>query len=332
MPGRIGDGLDPAFATRLEAACVAAIDMALAHARPARLAFGLGADPDVARNRRHEGGPLDRALPVLEVRATDGAAIALCTAYACHPVVLDATNRLWTADYPHFVRARIEAARPGALALFFTGCAGDANTGHSAAASVSLEPSPARSFEAAERTGAAIAGNVLAAALAPVAGSGTAAASIPVRLSLERRETEAPHRLAARWRDVRATAGAAHRSLLDHWIAWAETIARLPLDPVETRVSVLRWGDLRFVALPGEIFAQTALEIRAATGPRAFVIAYADDNPGYIAPAAEYPHGGYEIDEAHRFYVQPAGFAPGSAEALAEAALAGLRATAPEAP
>jgi hypothetical protein len=86
------------------------------------------------------------------------------------------------------------------------------------------------------------------------------------------------------------------------------------------------------VALPGEIFAQTALEIRAATGPRAFGIAYADDNPGYIAPAAEYPHGGYEIDEAHRFYVQPAGFAPGSAEALAEAALAGLRATAPEAP
>jgi hypothetical protein len=102
MAGRIGDGLDPAFATRLEAACVAAIDMARAHARPARLAFGLGADPDVARNRRHEGGPLDRALPVLEVRATDGAAIALCTAYACHPGVLDAT----LAEPPSATRSR----------------------------------------------------------------------------------------------------------------------------------------------------------------------------------------------------------------------------------
>jgi hypothetical protein len=55
---------------------------------------------------------------------------------------------------------------------------------------------------------------------------------------------------------------------------------------------------------------------------RGFIIGFAEDNPGYIPPASEYAFGGYEVDEAHRFYGQPATFASGCAEALAEAAIA----------
>jgi hypothetical protein len=76
------------------------------------------------------------------------------------------------------------------------------------------------------------------------------------------------------------------------------------------------------VALPGEIFAETALQIRQnMSGNPSFVIGFAEDNPGYIPPASEYAFGGYEVDEAHRYYGQPATFATGSAEALAEAAV-----------
>ena len=47
-----------------------------------------------------------------------------------------------------------------------------------------------------------------------------------------------------------------------------------------------------------------------------FILGYADDNPGYIAPHSEFKYGGYEIEEAHRFYGLGAAFAPGSAELL----------------
>src|SRR5690606_22949423 len=111
----LGGPLDPTYLARLEDACVEALEKAAAARRPARLGFGMGADPGVARNRRREGGPTDPSLPLLRIRGADGGWIAVLAAYACHPVVLGPDNRQWTADYPGVVRARLEAAHPGAV-------------------------------------------------------------------------------------------------------------------------------------------------------------------------------------------------------------------------
>ncbi|HTM77037.1 MAG TPA: neutral/alkaline non-lysosomal ceramidase N-terminal domain-containing protein, partial [Devosia sp.] len=151
MAGRAGHGADPTYLERLEHACVAAINAAVANQQPAEMSIGMGDGPDVARNRRHPGGAVDRAVPVLRIRGRDGAMLAVVTSYACHPVVLGADNLLWTADYPHYVRSTIEAAYPGATALFLPGCTGDVNTGHSAQASLSLGANAERSFATAER-------------------------------------------------------------------------------------------------------------------------------------------------------------------------------------
>jgi hypothetical protein len=84
---------------------------------------------------------------------------------------------------------------------------------------------------------------------------------------------------------------------------------------------VLDWGGVPVAALPGEIFAASGLAVRDAfAGRPGLVVAYADDNPGYIPPAGEFVYGGYEVDEAHRYYGLPASFAPGAAEALVAAA------------
>ncbi|GGF27584.1 hypothetical protein GCM10011321_18740 [Youhaiella tibetensis] len=323
MRGRLSLAADPDYLARLEAACVEAIDRAVANQRPARLFAGLGNDPDVARNRRHAGGTVDPAVPVLRIRDVDGAMIAVVASYACHPVVLGADNRLWTADYPHFVRRDIEAACPGAVALFVTGCTGDANTGHSAHASVSLAANSERTFANSERIGGRIAAAALAAPEREL-GQEVDASNEEVVLTFERREARSPEELAAEWRNERESAGPARSALLGHWIEWAQTTAREPLRPMVERVTVLNWGGLPIVGLPGEIFAETALHIRAqlpADLP-AIIADFAEDNPGYISPASEYSFGGYEVDEAHRYYGQPAGFAAGSAEALAGAAIA----------
>lgn len=331
MPGRLGMEADPTYLRRLEDGCVEALQHARQSAVDATLHFGNGEDPGVARNRRHANGPVDRCLPVLMARNAEGATIAVLTSYACHPVVLDATNLLWTADYPHFLRAEIEKAYPGAVALFLTGCAGDVNTGHSANASLSLEGNPARTFRAAEEIGKSLAERVLATNLEPVAPFLAACAENYLPLDFERRETDPLMNLARAWEGEAAEAPAGQRAVLPIWAHWARRFASDPLSPLRARVSVLRWGSICLVAMPGEIFSETALNIRALMGGGGFVVCYADDNPGYIPPESEYVHGGYEVDEAHRYYGMPATFARGSAERLSSAAgvalqMAGIRA------
>jgi neutral ceramidase len=321
MRGRLGAEADPAYLSSLEDACVRAIDAAVANQRPARLHAGMGADPDIARNRRRPDGPLDRSLPLLRVHDEDGRMIALLTGYACHPVVLGADNTLWTADYPHYVRLALEEAHPGAVAVFLTGCVGDANTGHSAHASVSLASHPERSFAAAERIGRAIAAAAMRAPSVPLA-SDVHAANAQVMLEFERREGNPPEELAARWRRELARADPPRATLLKSWVDWAETAGQ-DMHPLPARVTALDWGGLPVIGLPGEIFAATALSIRDAFGTKPlFIAGFAEDNPGYIPPREEYAFGGYEVDEAHRYYGLPATFAPGGAEALAEAAIA----------
>ena len=322
MAGRLGIAADPTYLERLEDACVAAIDRAAASRRPATLSVGQGGDPGIARNRRHPGGLVDASLPLLRIRGVDGDMIALVTAYACHPVVLAADNLIWTADYPHFVRMALEEACPGAVALFMTGCAGDANTGHSTHASISLGANPDRSFAAAERIGRAVAEAALASTEHALSGE-VSARNGTVLLGFERREHEAPEDLEQSWRREAIDAEPARKSLLDFWVEWVRKIAPITPEPLAVRVTVLDWCGVPVVALPGEIFAETALHIRAVFGPAkpAFVIGFADDNPGYIPPKSEFVYGGYEVDEAHRYYGLPATFAPGSAEAIVDCAL-----------
>jgi neutral ceramidase len=314
---------DPRFMARLEQAAIEVVDRAAAARRPARLAAGLGPDPGVARNRRHPGGITDPSLPVVEITGLDGGPIATIVAYACHPVVLGADNRLWTADYPGVVRAEIERRQPGTLALFLTGCAGDANIGHSAQASISLAPNAARTFENAGVIGRRIADCAAAADLSEMRGD-VGIASRTVTLRFARRERVPVGELADAWRREIPTVEPARAALLTGWIRWAEAGVADDLAGLrrEVRVTALSWGGIELVALPGEIFAETAHRIRVAiANPAALVIAYADDNPGYIPAASEFAAGGYEVEEAHRYYGMPATFAPGSAETLADAAV-----------
>ncbi|UIY30204.1 hypothetical protein LZK73_05845 [Neorhizobium galegae] len=226
------------------------------------------------------------------------------------------------------MRQALEEAHPGAIALFMIGCVGDANTGHSAHASISLAANPDRSFAAAERIGRKVAEAALGAAEQPVSET-SSARNGTVSLAFARRETEASEILENRWRDEALSAEPARKNLLGYWANWARDIAPLEPEPLAARVTVLDWGGVPIVALPGEIFAKTALAIRTSLGADkpAFVIGFADDNPGYIPPAGEFQFGGYEVDEAHRYYGMAATFAPGSAEALAARAIELAKAT-----
>lgn len=322
MEGRLARAADPFFLRRLEAGFVEALRIAQDNMVPVTLSGGTGAEPGIARNRRHRDGPVDQGVPVLRLERADGSVLAVLVSYACHPVVLSSDNLLWTADYPHFVRIALEEALPSAVAIFATGCAGDVNTGHSAAASLEPASNPLRSYAEAERIGRAIAVAALDAPLHPL-GDKLAAAQSFVDLDFTSNGDLAAQ--AAAWQAERRNAAPTRALLLDIWTDWATSRAQNDPPPMRQRVTAVDWGGARVLALPGEIFARTALDVRLAMGADLsgplFVLGYADDNPGYIPPEGEFAFGGYEIGEAHRFYGLPAGLAPRSAERLATAVL-----------
>lgn len=321
MPGRGGGDADPVFLQQLEDGCVAAIRSAAEGRRPARLFAGNGASPGIAFNRRAKGGPVDPAVPVLRVETLDGQALAIAFAHGCHPVVLGAGNRLYTADFPHYARAAIEAANPGATAVFLPGCSGDVSTGHSAASSISTDTPPDRTFAEAERLGRRLAASALAAELSPL-GSQIDARSEAIVLELTQSEDDL-EALARQWREQAMTADRAWATLYRHWAIWAETTARDPLIPWTGRVTGFGWGGLPLLFVPGEVFATAALQIRSKLPSRKtpFIVSLADGVPGYIPSEEAYSSGGYEVAEAHRYYGLPGAFARGSAEALVAAAL-----------
>lgn len=316
MPGRLSAKADHAFILCLEDAVVKAVELAIVNQKPARLLGGIGVEPGFASNRRRSGGPVDTGIPVLRFESVEGSTIAILVSYACHPVVLGADNLSWTGDYPHFVRKKLETTFPGAIAIFATGCAGDVNTGHSAAASLSLLATPERSFAKAKEIGFGIANSVINARLTDVSGN-VGHSEVFADICFEQREHEAPDILAKSWR----LAAKDTSSLEVIWANWAEKHMGRDLIPLKARITALKWGNVGIIALPGEIFAETALEIREKLAQKdpLFILAYADDNPGYIPPESDYLRGGYEIDEAHRFYGLGATIAPKTAEHLAEA-------------
>lgn len=95
-------------------------------------------------------------------------------------------------------------------------------------------------------------------------------------------------------------------------------------------MTVLRWGDICLVGLPGEPFVEFGLEIRRHAPASVVVAGYANGCPGYVPHRSAYEEGGYEVLYAHRAaYSRPSAFAPEAGERLVAAALRSLEGLGP---
>jgi len=76
-------------------------------------------------NRRYDEGITEDDVPVMQVVAPDGKLRAVMFGYACHNTTLAFYQ--YCGDYAGFAQHDVEAAHPGAVALFAMGCGGDQN-------------------------------------------------------------------------------------------------------------------------------------------------------------------------------------------------------------
>jgi hypothetical protein len=341
MPGRAIGTCDSTYLTFLCRAAAGAIAMAARRLEPSALQFARGAESTVGINRRIENGIMDPDVGVLRVQRKDGAVAGVLVSYACHPVTLGPTNLLATADYPGYVVRSVEAVYPGAHAQFATGCCGQINTGHRSGQSLRGQGSEWRTYGEAERLGRAVAGAAIQAAeqaarhdaALPVTGQEidpmtlrvlTAAVPMPMLPQPSPSELES---MVQRWQgelDQLLSSGGSPAEIAQRkvYLGWAAAVkaGTLPTE-VTAEVMVIALGDTALVLLPGESFVEFGLAIKAHAASRAVImLAYANGTPGYIPHRSAYPAGGYEVDDAYRYYAYPACFAPEAGEAVVAAA------------
>ncbi|RPI97826.1 MAG: hypothetical protein EHM39_08895 [Chloroflexi bacterium] len=92
-----------------------------------------------------------------------------------------------------------------------------------------------------------------------------------------------------------------------------------PVKPCRATVAVLRVGQIALACVSAEVFAITGFRIRALSRDIALLpVSYAAPIVGYVPDRESMAKGGYEVDDAWRFYRHPAPFTPDSEERIVE--------------
>lgn len=222
--------------------------------------------------------PVDREARLLQIRATGSNALR-CTLvhHACHPVVMGPSNLGYSADWPGEM-CRIVGEWTGAPAVFLQGGCGDINPyfDKSDVAAGGVEAMLATGRDAAEGV---IRG------LASIRPMPAAAPSV--------RWMERPVCVGTRWDFSNAQQRALFASFYGEIFekCYVEGTGR---DLTVALDLVMLNGTVAFVGVPGEIFTQDQLMLKA-TGPcrHTLVCGYANGYFGYFPPVRDAIAGGY---------------------------------------
>ena len=252
---------------------------ALDNRAPAVLTASVGQLAGVGGDRNEPERSVDQQITVWRFRHHDGQPLAIVFHYACHPTVLGADNRLYSADFVGAARRRIRKAFPGAVPVFINGAAGNISTRF-----LRRE----QSFEAVERLGQIVGDRVIALVAEgkpePVALAwATEALELPFRRFAAPSELSRPT-AASRLEVVRAE-GRAIETQLARALAGRHTQTAV--------LSAFRIGSWILVGVPGEPFDELALAVRAEW-PGALIAGYANDYLGYFPSQSAIEMATYE--------------------------------------
>lgn len=326
LPGATKDSqvfgtFDGRLFERTVAGCVTAARKARRWAREGTISSGITSmlQPICGNRRIHTTERVQ--MRVLEVETTTRCAVVYNL--DCHPTVLHEENRLYSADFPGFAASIMPLFEPFVtMPVFLNGAAGDMSTRFYRQSS---------DFAEVERIGTIVAESVAASldVLEPMKGPFVVrAVEVPLRLKarqfpsaqdLERRIADTRKKL-----EVARLEGVRNLRLLESAIEGLTFAATMVdgadgVEYIDSRLSLVRFGDILVAGIPGELFSSLGNDIRAVFPDHVVLVAgYCGDYMGYIPDAAAYDEGGYE---AFTTFI-----AKGEGERLRDAATNGLRA------
>ena len=323
---------DPDYLASVGKAAVAAAVDALDGLTAADLWLARG-ESYMGANRRsaafRRGGPedghiddIDAAVVVAEFREPDGSPIVTLVNYSCHPT--GSRESVSTSDYPGHMRRTVSAAT-GAPSLYVNGAGGDVNQ--------RFDGAGYRSVSNARHHGVALGHTVLdlRSQLRRSSTSCADAASSPADLHYADpiSQAEAHQILAEGQRALESTTGTARRlRIQSHQVDFARRVLDWqPSDGPDLTLDIqaLRIGDLALVAIPSEFFSADGRALRAETrSPELMIAGWSNGLVGYTPTRRAMATGGYEVDDAHRWYGHHAAWTPVSGDNLRAAALAAI--------
>lgn len=292
-----GMDADLRFHELLESKLVALAVEAQHNLAPAVLSYGQ-TNSSIALNRRvgnrtstwdKESGPIDTTFSVLQVASPDGKLRGVIVNYPTHPVTLRPDNDEISADFPGVLYKELGSSL-NCVVAYMQGCCGDA---------IPKIFGTTREMNEYGRKMADEARRALASAK-PLDSTLVDYRSQRVIVTFV-----SPYTLDDFREHYQEFAkGGGEKEL------WAEHLLRYLEDggdirqSRDTMVAALRIGELSLAILPGEILHLTAQLIRQQFPNRKLMIAaYSNDTSvGYLPHADEFPKGGYEVNDAWRYY------------------------------
>jgi len=302
---------DAGYLDRVRRRAVEAAVQAAAGQSDAEISWSAADARGVGGNRLTPDGVTDPEAAIVAVRkAGNGPLVAVAVVYGMHPTVLHEDSTLVSSDFPHYTRRRLcEQFGPSLTVLYHTAPSGNQSPRFFVSG---------QTFEEAERLGRKL-GRAIADSVEKLR-QGDFRGECPLRgilhnVDLPRRSlptvAEAERlldRYRAEYRRLQSERVAPPRVRTaecsvfgaEGTLALARLHQRGEIDktlesyrPIE--VQALRIGDAYLAGLPGECFAEYALEIKRRWPGRVFVVSLVNGElQGYLVTPEAAAQGGYE--------------------------------------
>jgi neutral ceramidase len=300
--------VDETYLRSLEAHLVGAVALAQRRAREASLGLGRGHVDNISENRREGNATIDSSVPVLRLDDIQGAPIAVLYGFGCHPVSLHSYRNLISPDYPGYARAVVrDLLGQDTVVMFTLGAAGDINP----AGYVAGGTTPQRSRQIGSILGCEVVKMALdftyeADPLLRVVQTvlDLPVASLPPVAELEPMRDHWAAEVKRMEAEGLPWARVSEAQIVRDWAA--DAIAARQDGQVQQTVpcemQAIRLGSAAMLALPLEVFVETALAIVQGS-PAALTLVCSNSNGGvgYLATGDAY---------TRRDYTNPQGLAP----------------------
>lgn len=309
---------DMEWLSHLDSLLIKALSDALSSASPSRIWFAKG-ETYIGINRRkrledgsviigpNPEGPVDRELLVVyfEEERRAGALID----HGCHPVVFGSDNLLISADYPGYAMAVIEERikerkKKEPFCAFANGACGDVN------------PKVRGGDRELREVGEELAGNVwelLEGDMKSLDGGRVRAETTRFELLFSpipsKEEIDEIISTAMRKRSLAAEVGdELSLKVAEAEEMWARDLLKArdegkEIPTAEVEIGAIAIGPIVLVGIPGELFCELGMMLKKGIKAEfTMVIGYANGDIGYIPTSSSYEIGGYEVEDAYKYY------------------------------
>jgi neutral ceramidase len=303
---------DEKYISYLQEHMIQAAEQAVQNALPAKIGLAVADSTGIGTNRRDPTGPADHQAPVLMIKSlAKDANIACMLVCSMHPTVLHEDSLLISADFPGMARRYLQKNLLGknCPVLHHTGPAGNQSPRH---------VTRANSFAEAERLGAILGDAVLQAVAHIEYTTAVNLHTMQSEIDLPRKTFPSVGAAQAGLQQAAETLQRLQRENADRqdirtaecdWFGAEETLSlaasaqagrleSIVRDCLPAEIQIFTIGPWTYVAWPGELFVEYALQIKQNFA-QTFVISLANGElQGYVVTEETAAAGGYEAANA----------------------------------